>query len=396
MKMKNAGKAKLAEGVQGIIRKPMKIVVAMDSFKGSLSAEQACETVKKALSSVLPRLEIVVKPIADGGEGTAKTMVAAQNGRLITQEVMGPLPDMKVKAGFAWFEKDRTALIEMAAASGLPLLAPCQRNPLRTTTYGTGQLIKAACEYDPKAILLAVGGSATVDGAVGAAMALGWQFLGQDNYPIGFGGEWLQQIYRIIPPENVELPVVEVLCDVENPLCGERGAARVFGPQKGATPKMVEQLERCLEHLAKIVKLQIGKEINLPKAGAAGGLAGGAVAFMNARLVCGIDAIMECVRLKKYLSDADWVLTGEGCFDGQSLEGKVVSGIVKAAKETNTRVAVLAGCVALTKEEYQKFGIIDAICAKKDDMSLDYAMAHAGELLAQAAVEFAGRYLMIA
>jgi len=373
--------------------KPVKIIAAMDSFKGSLSAEEACLAVKQGILSVKPEIEIIIKPVADGGEGTARTMIAARNGQWISKRVTGPLPDMKVDAGFAWFEKDRDALVEMAAASGLPLLEPDKRNPLNATTFGTGELIKTASERNPKRLLLAVGGSATVDGGVGAAMALGWRFMDKKGNNIGFGGGRLSRINQIVPPENMSLSAVEVLCDVDNPLCGPSGAAMVFGPQKGATPEMVEQLEAGLSNLAEVVRKQLGKDINVSKAGAAGGLAAGAMAFMNARLVSGIETIIACTNLGKELSTADWVITGEGCFDSQSLHGKVVSGIVKAARTTNIRIAVLAGSVTLSQKKCEDCGITDAIAAKKENMSLDYAIAHSKELLAGAAAEFAKKHL---
>ncbi|MHC4062419.1 MAG: glycerate kinase [Planctomycetota bacterium] len=372
----------------------MKIVIAMDSFKGSLTAEQACEAVAEGLLSVLPDLEIASTPVADGGEGTAKAMIAARDGRWISKQVMGPLPDMKANAGYAWFDGDRTALVEMASASGLELLGPAQRDPLKTTTYGTGELVRAAAAQGPQRILLAVGGSATVDGGVGAAAALGWGFLDDRGAPIPLGGGELHRIRQIIPPDDLNLPPVEVLCDVENPLCGPQGAARVFAPQKGATPEMVGHLEKGLTHLAQVVAGQLGKDIDVARGGAAGGLAAGALAFMNAKLSCGIDVIIECAGLEDQIGASDWVITGEGRFDEQSLYGKAVSGIVKIATKKGVPVGVLAGSIGLTESQYQYFGVIDAIGAQKNGTSLKYAITHAGELLAEAAAEFAGKHLV--
>lgn len=371
----------------------MKIVVAMDSFKGSLSADNACKAVAKGLLSVSPKLEIVICPIADGGEGTADAMIAAANGRWIDREVTGPLEEMKVTAGFGWLDDGKNAIVEMARASGLQLLSPSQLNPLKTTTYGTGELIKAACRKDPGKIFLAVGGSATVDGGVGAAMALGWQFLGKDGRPIGLGGGRLTGLHHLVAPEDLVLPEVDVLCDVDNPLCGQNGAARVFAPQKGATDGMVAQLQQGLDRLAEVVKRQLGRDIDVPRAGAAGGLAGGAIAFMGARLVSGIDEIISHTGLARRIETAHWVITGEGCFDHQSLNGKVVSGIVRIASAAKASVGVLAGSVSLTKQEYRNFGVADAIAAKKDDMSLEYAIANSDELLMQAAGDFARKHI---
>ncbi|MHC4533661.1 MAG: glycerate kinase [Planctomycetota bacterium] len=370
----------------------MKVVIATDSFKGTLKAYEACEIITKAITEISPDTQLVIKPMADGGEGTARAMIKATNGRWIEQTVMGPLGDMQVEAGFAWFD-DKTALVEMASASGLELLSSEQMNPLKTTTYGTGELIKAALEYGACKILLAVGGSATVDGGLGAAMALGWKFFDSQDNPIPLGGAVLESITKIVKPENLNFVPVEVLCDCDNPLCGEEGAAKVYGPQKGATEEMVEQLEKGLAHLAEIVSEQLGRDINVPGAGAAGGLAGGAIAFMNADVVSGIETIMAHSNLLAELESADWIITGEGSFDSQSLYGKVVSGILKTALQSRTRVAVLAGQVNILKQEYEKIGIAAAISCRDEKMSLDYALENSHELLYSAAQRFAKQYL---
>ena len=378
----------------------MKIVIAMDSFKGTLKAHEACTAVSDEIAKYLSDVTIVIKPMADGGEGTAKAMIKAGDGLWIAHIAMGPLREMRVEAGFAWFP-DGMALVEMAAASGLELLKPEQYNPLKTTTYGTGQLIKAAVQHGASKILLAVGGSATVDGGLGAAMALSFKFLDRHNNPVPLGGRGLETIAWIIKPEQSLLlsrdgkPVeVEVLCDVDNPLCGVNGAAEVYGPQKGATPQMVKRLDMGLAHLAKLVREQLGKDIeNIPGAGAAGGLAAGAVAFMDATIVSGIETVMARSNLRQELESADWVITGEGSFDRQSLSGKVISGILKMARQTNTRVAVIAGQVNIPEAEYKKLGIAAAIPAKPDDMSLDEALRESRTLLASAAKRFAAQYL---
>jgi glycerate kinase len=370
----------------------MKVVIATDSFKGTLKAYEACEIIAKAIAEIMPDVQLVIKPMADGGEGTARAMIKAANGRWIPQTVMGPLPDMKVEAGFAWFE-DKTALVEMASASGLELLSAKQMNPLKTTTYGTGELIKAALEYGAQKTLLAVGGSATVDGGLGAAMALGWKFFDNQDNPVPLGGAGLDKITKIVKPERLDLVPLEILCDCDNPLCGEAGAAEVYGPQKGATEKMVEQLEKGLVHLAELVSEQLGRDIDVPGAGAAGGLAGGAIAFMNADVVSGIETIMAYSNLPVELESADWVITGEGSFDRQSLYGKVVSGVLKTARQSHTRLAVLAGQVDIPQQEYEKIGIDTAISCRGDNMSLEYALENSRELLFSAAKRFAMQYL---
>jgi glycerate kinase len=372
----------------------MKVIIAMDSFKGTLASYEVCEVIAAAIAECIPDARLVIKPMADGGEGTARAMIKAANGQWIRQTVMGPLGDMEVEAGFAWFGDSKTALVEMASASGLELLSKEQMMPLKTTTYGTGQLIKAALEYGACKIMLAVGGSATVDGGVGAATALGWKFLDDEGNAIALGGAGLERIVKIVKPRNFNFSSVEVLCDVDNPLCGEHGAARVYAGQKGADPRMVEQLEKGLVHLAVLVRKHLQRDINdIPGAGAAGGLAGGALAFMNATLVSGIETVMAHSNLQAELESADWIITGEGCFDGQSLRGKVVSGIAKMTLESHTRLAVLAGQVTVSQQEYQKLGIITAIGCRTNDMSLDYAMKNCRSLLHRAARQFAKVHL---
>jgi glycerate kinase len=344
---------------------------------------------------MLSNAVIALKPMADGGEGTATAMIEAANGRWIPKRVIGPLAEMRVDAGFAWFA-DGTALVEMARASGLELLADHQLNPLKTTTFGTGELIAAAGHHGANKILLAVGGSATTDGGMGAAAALGWDFLDNSGKPVPLTGAGLDRIETIRKPPDLRLPRVDVLCDVDNPLTGEHGAARVYGPQKGATPEMVDRLDRGLAHLAKRVREQLGIEIeNVPGAGAAGGLAAGAVAFMGARIVSGIETVMSRSKLAEGLSDADWVITGEGSFDRQSLYGKVVSGVLKLAKQSKTRVAVLAGQIKIPPDECCKAGIEAAIACKPDDMPLNEALEKGPDLLTEAAGRLVREYIAV-
>ena len=366
----------------------MKIVIAMDSFKGTISACEACEIVATAIAEYIPNAQLVIKPMADGGEGTAEAMLKSVSGEWIPKTVTGPLPDMSVEAGFAWFENSRTALVEMACASGLSLLSKEQYSPMKTTTYGTGQLMKAALEYHPRKILLGVGGSATVDGGIGAATALSWKFLDSKGIQVPPCGEGLAKIAEIVrPPQAIDV-AVEVLCDVQNPLCGEHGAAKIYGPQKGATPEMVNKLEAGLVNLAELVRKQLNCDIDIPGAGAAGGLAAGAVAFMKAKLVSGIKTIISHSNLEAELIDADWIITGEGCFDQQSLYGKVVSGIAEVTSHTNTAVVVIAGQVNLSGQEYQKLGIATAISCKPKDMSIESALENCRALLRLAAERF--------
>ena len=362
----------------------------MDSFKDSLTAGQACQTVSNAISSLLPSAEFIIKPMADGGEGTAKAMIAANDGKWIPKTVTGPLSDMRIKAGFAWFEADRTALVEMAVASGLELLTNQQRNPMKTTTLGTGELISSAIEMGAEKILLAIGGSSTTDGGVGAAAALGFKFLDEKGEEVQPCGGQLLQIETIIPPPLTNTISVKVLCDVDNPLCGKHGAAQVYGPQKGANPEMIEKLDAGLAHLAELVKQQLGSDIkDIPGAGAAGGLGAGAIAFMNATLVSGIQTVMAQSKLAEAIAKADWVITGEGRFDSQSLRGKVISGIAELATKANVPVAVLAGKVDLAANQYRKSGISEAIGCMDEAMSLPFALKNAECLLTEAAKKLA-------
>ena len=288
----------------------------------------------------------------------------------------------------------RTAAIEMAAASGLPLVPSEQRNPMLTTTFGTGELIRAALDAGARRLLIGIGGSATVDGGVGATAALGWRFLASDGTPVPLGGGGLGRICEIVPPNcGVEIPV-DVLCDVDNPLCGPQGAARVYGPQKGATPEMVENLDSGLSHLAVLTASQLGVHIrDLPGAGAAGGLAAGAVAFMDARLVSGIETVMTRAHLRSDVADADWVLTGEGRFDSQSMRGKVVSGVARVAREGGARVAVIAGQVELSERLWRAAGIEAALACAPPGMDPQLAAERAEEMLSEAAARFAAMYL---
>ncbi len=366
----------------------MKCVVAMDAFKGSLEAEAACEAVARGLEQVDPAIEARRLPMADGGEGTAEILRRAAGGHWKRRLVTGPLPGRTVEARYAWAPGERTAIIEMASACGLPLLRPEERDPLRTTTHGAGELIAAARGLRPARIRLAIGGSATVDGGTGAAAALGWRFLDRAGRALPPGGGALERLARIEPPDpRPRLPPVDVLCDVDNPLCGPEGAARVFGPQKGADADAVERLEAGLCRLADVLQAQFGIAVrDLPGAGAAGGLGAGAVAFLGARLVPGIDAVMDAVGLPDALRGADWAITGEGRFDGQSARGKVVQGVAREARRADARVLVLAGQVAVPPSDWPALGIDEARALMAPGMTEDEAQRRAAELLeAQAA-----------
>ena len=336
----------------------MRVVVAMDSFKGTLTAQEACDAVAAGLRALDPAVTIDLCPMADGGEGTAQILASALGGEWVGQTVTGPRPGSTVNADYLWVQSRRSALIEMARASGLTLLEPHDRDPRVTTTQGTGELLRHAKEHNAEEIWLTIGGSATAEGGVGAATALGWRFLdthGEAFVPVGGN---LTDIRSIEPPALPCLPPCRVLSDVTNPLLGPRGAAAVFGPQKGADPDTVAMLEDGLCHLADLIHAQLGIDLSaLPGGGGAGGLGAGAVAFLGAEIVEGGSVVAELVGLGRLLDGADWVVTGEGRFDNQSLDGKVVDTVATLALASSARVAVLAGSSELNEADLSEHGI---------------------------------------
>lgn len=293
----------------------MKFVLAPDSFKESMTAMEACEAIERGLRSSFPDAEYIKVPMADGGEGTVQSLVDATGGRIVHCDVTGPL-GQPVNAFYGIMGDGKTAIIEMAAASGLGLVPKEERNPLITTTKGTGELIVHALNAGVRSIIMGLGGSATNDGGVGMAQALGFRFLREDGTEIGYGGGSLSEVTRIdsdhVDPRLQGVQVVAA-CDVDNPLTGERGASAIFGPQKGATPDMVKQLDANLARLANIIARDLGKEVNdTAGAGAAGGLGAGVMAFLGARLKRGVNIVVDAMKLADKVKDADYVITGEG------------------------------------------------------------------------------------
>lgn len=330
----------------------MKIVIAPDSFKESLTALEVAQAIEEGFSRTFPDAEYQIIPMADGGEGSVQSLIDATEGCLQKISVTAPLAN-HLEAFFGLSGDKQTAFIEMAAASGLHLVPANERNPLITTSYGTGELIKAALDLGVKKVLLGIGGSATNDGGVGMLQALGAKFLDNQNQEIPFGGESLIQIEKIdLNDLDSRLNDVEfeVACDVDNPLCGEKGASAIFGPQKGATPEMVKTLDKALAHFAEKVKSQLGIEIqDQAGAGAAGGVGGGLLLLPNVKLRSGVQIIIEATQLEKQLVDADLVITGEGRMDAQSIAGKTPIGVAKAAKQYNKPVIAIVGCL---REDY--------------------------------------------
>lgn len=364
----------------------MKIILAPDSFKGSLSSRLVCEAMEKGIKEVIPLADIIKIPMADGGEGTVEALTTTK-GQLIEVSVTDPL-GRPITANFGLLSMDSTAVIEMASASGLPLLKAEERNPLKTSTFGTGQLIKAALDKKVNRIILGIGGSATNDGGVGMAKALGAKFLDANGKILAEGGENLSRLARIDLSEldrRIDNTDILVACDVTAPLTGPNGAAAVYGPQKGATPEMVKELDRGLLNLAHVVKDQLGIEINnLVGAGAAGGLGGGLVAFLKAKLASGVDLVLEAVKFKEKLYQANLVFTGEGRIDDQSFFGKTISGVAKTAKEMKIPVIAVTGALAGDYHNLYQMGIIGVTPIVAGPITLEEAIRNSFELITDA------------
>ena len=355
---------------------PKKILLAIDSFKGCLDSLDAASAVEDGIKAVYPACEVVKTPIADGGEGTAQALVWATKGQMHITEVNDPLMQ-PVSACYGILGDGSTAVIEMAAASGLPLVPPERRNPMLTTTYGTGELIADALNRGCTHFILGIGGSATNDAGTGMLQALGYRFLDSNGNILGTGGKTLEQIAVI--DFTVRNPLLDkaqfrVACDVDNPFSGKRGAAYVYAPQKGADSQMVETLDRGLKHFADVVKMQFGKDMDtIPGAGAAGGLGGGLLAFLNARLQPGIQVVLETLRFDELLNDADLVITGEGCMDAQTAMGKAPKGIADAAARRGVPVIALTGNVS-DAAAINRIGICGVFSVIPYPMTLDDAM----------------------
>jgi glycerate kinase len=370
----------------------MKVVVAPDKFKGSLSARDVAMAIARGIAEVDPSIQVEQVPMADGGEGTVDALVAATGGQLITRTVTGPRPEMRVDASFGMLGDGETAVIEMAAASGLALLRPEERDPERTTTYGTGELIMAALAAGARRILLGIGGSATMDGGVGCAQACGVSFhIGEHILEPGgppFVGRdfWLSA--RPLPESPGRYRVarrlpITVACDVTNPLTGPTGAARVFGPQKGATPEQVERFDRWLGGLASLSGLDDLADV--PGAGAAGGLGFGLMAFLGATLRPGFDIVADAVRLRERLAGADLIITGEGRLDASSLGGKTAVGVARVCRELGVPCVALVGSVGEGAERAIGEGLTAYFSICDGPMNLEEAMRDAADLLARGA-----------
>ncbi|WP_409290814.1 glycerate kinase [Peribacillus sp. SCS-37] len=366
----------------------MKIVIAPDSFKESLTSLEAARAIETGFKSIFPDAEYCRLPMADGGEGTVQSLVDATGGRIEERTVTGPL-GKPVKAFYGLSGDGQTAVIEMAAASGLHLVPPAERNPLVTTTRGTGELIAAALDTGVKHIIIGIGGSATNDGGAGMIQALGGRLLDAAGKEIGPGGGALRELDTIdlsgldVRLQNVR---IEAACDVDNPLTGRSGASAVFGPQKGASPEMVELLDQNLTHFADIAERALGKSFrDTEGAGAAGGLGAGLLAFLQAELKKGVQIVLEAVRFEEAVKDADLVITGEGRIDSQTIHGKTPIGVAKAAKKYGVPVIAMAGSLSMDSEVVYEHGIDALFTIVPGITTLPDALEHAGEYIERTA-----------
>jgi glycerate 2-kinase len=364
----------------------MKIILAPDSFKGSLSAPEICDAMEQGIRAVLPDVLVVKVPMADGGEGTVQALVSSTGGRLLSKRVVGPLGE-SVDAQYGILGDSRTAVIEMAAASGLPLVPLDQRNPLKTTTYGTGQLILAALEKGCRQIIIGIGGSATSDCGTGMAQALGVMFFRSDDSEIleHMCGELMAEVARIDLQGRHPLLAqsrITAACDVDNPLLGPRGAVMVYSRQKGASDTQLQILERNMQSIIGVTEMTIKRSIrNIAGAGAAGGLGAGLIAFTGADLQPGVQLVLEACRFAEKICSADLILTGEGNVDFQTIFGKTISGVAGEAKKQNIPVVVIAGGVEERAENLYDAGVTAMFSICNKPMPLNEAVAQTAHLV---------------
>ncbi len=338
----------------------MKVVIAIDSFKGSLSSLQAGNAVKDAIYRLNDNAEVLVKPLADGGEGTVDALAEGCNSEIIETAVKGPLLS-NVVAKYCILTDTNTAVIEMASAAGITLVSAEERNPLFTTTYGVGEIIKDAINRGCRRFVVGIGGSATNDGGTGMLSALGFEFLDKNNNPIALGAIGLKDLHTIktdnVIPELKEC-IFNIACDVTNPLCGENGCSAIFGPQKGATPEMIKDMDSWLRNYARIAAtVSIKADKDWAGAGAAGGLGFAFLSFTNATLKSGIEIVLEEINIETDIKNANIVVTGEGRLDSQTVMGKAPIGVAKLAKKYNKKVIAFSGCVTDDAEVCNKHGI---------------------------------------
>jgi glycerate kinase len=360
--------------------KTMKIIIAPDSFKESLSALDVATEIEAGFRTVFPDADYVKLPIADGGEGTVAALVAATGGKMHSGLVRGPLGDT-VEALYGISGDKQTAFIEMAAASGLELVSLAQRNPMKTSSFGTGELLLHALEQGIRHFIIGIGGSATNDGGVGMLQALGVSFLDDQDREIGLGAQSLMTLSRIDTSgldQRLQQSRIQIACDVDNPLTGEKGASVIFGPQKGATPEMVATLDHYLKNYASLVRRDLQRDVEtVPGAGAAGGMGAAFLAFTNAELRPGIHIVMETVKLDQHLAGATLVVTGEGKIDGQTMHGKAPIGVARTAQKAGIPVIAFAGSLGEGVERVREQGISACFSIVSRPCSLETALKEA-------------------
>lgn len=371
----------------------MKVTVAIDSLKGSLTSMEAGEAIKTGICRVYPDADVRVRPLADGGEGTAYALTVGMGGEWITMEATGPL-GKPVTCSYGMLTESKTAIIEMSAAAGIILVADADRNPMYTTTYGVGEMIADAIKRGCRKFIVGIGGSATNDGGIGMLQALGYGLLNESGEQVSFGAQGLSELKKItkdkVIPELAECSF-KIACDVTNPLCGEKGASAIYGPQKGATPAMVEQMDKWLADYAALAKEDFSKaDKEQPGTGAAGGLGFAFLTFTNAVLESGIKIVLEETCLAKYIEDSDIVVTGEGRLDGQTVMGKAPIGVAEIGKKYDKPVIAFSGCV--TKDAVACngagidafFPILRGVVTLEEAMDAENAAANMSDTVEQA------------
>lgn len=370
----------------------MKFILAPDKYKGSLTGRGFCETVARGIKKVFPNAEIINRPLADGGDGTIDVVEDYLNASKVSVTVKDPLL-REITAQYLLSEDKQTAFIEMSEASGYTLLKKPEMNCMDTTTLGTGEMIVDALEKGAKKIVLGIGGSATNDGGMGMAKALGYSFLDADGNELEPIGKHLGNVAKI-DREHVNPKLskakIQVACDVNNPFYGDNGAAKIYGAQKGASDQDIEFLDRGLQSFAKVLQSTFGIDVQeIAGAGAAGGVGGGSVVFLNAELASGVDLVMELANFDEVLQGADWVITGEGQLDGQTFSGKTINGVVQSAKKRNVPIAAFCGSIDVSIDEMQQMGLDYAVSILNQVGNLDDAKAKTAENLELASYNFA-------
>ena len=370
----------------------MKFVLAPDKYKGSLTGHEFCNAVESGIKKVFPDAEILKRPLADGGDGTIEVVAHYLNAHTVSLEVTDPL-FRKIKADYLLSDDKETAFIEMSEASGYKLLDEAEMNCMHTTSLGTGEMIADALKKGAEHIVLGIGGSATNDGGMGMATALGYEFLdvnGATLVPVGKNLARVSQINRKAIHPKLGGANIQIACDVNNPLYGENGAAKVYGPQKGASPEEVKLLDKGLEHFAKVVQSTFGVDVQkIPGAGAAGGMGAGAVVFLDAKLTSGVDLVMQLANFDEALDNTDWIITGEGQLDGQTFSGKTIAGVIQSAQKKGVPIAAFCGSTAISIEEMQQMGLDYAVSILNQVGNLDDAKSKSYQNLELASYNFA-------